>query len=233
MFEGEHLPCTAHPALDLVEYQGNPELPGDPADGLQELHRCWHDPSLTLDGFEDDRGGFGDPALGVLEKSFEVVDAGSGTGLPSDPHGAAVGVGVGHELDAGHDVGDMVLGVAVPRERHGSVPHPVVASGEGYDGAPAGGGLAQLYGGIGGIGAGGGAELHLGTGCELLGEDGEQRVHELFFQRGGQVQAVKGDAGPDHVDHGLVDLVVVVSESEGSRPVQEVEVSVTLHILDP
>ena len=172
VLEGEDLPRAAQPALDLVAYHGDPELPRDPADGPQELDRRRDDPALPLDRLEYDGGGFRDPALGVLQEPLEVVDAGPGPGLPADP-----------QLDAGHDVGDAVLGLQVPGEGHGPVAHPVVATGERYDGASAGGGLAELDGGVGGVGAGRGAELDLGAGRQLRRDDGEQGLHELVLQR--------------------------------------------------
>ena len=144
VLEGEHLSGTSHSALDLIADHGDTEFSGDPADRLEELDGCGDDPSLSLDGLEDDRRRFGDTALGILEETLEVCDARFGSRLSADPHGTAVGVGVWHELDAGHDVLDMVLGVAVAGEGHGAVPHAVIASGEGDDGAPSGGGLAEF-----------------------------------------------------------------------------------------
>ena len=214
MLEREHLTCTAHSALDLVADHGDVELFRDPANGLEELRGCGDDPSFSLYGLEDDRRGFGETALGVLQETLEVCDACLGSLLASESHGAAVGVGVGHELDTGHDVLHPVLGIQVACEGHCSVSHSVISSGECDDRSPSGGGLAQFDRCLGGIGPRRGTELHLGLGGELLRDDGEQGLHELLLPGGHEVQCVKRCIRLDEFDHGLADLGVVVSQCE-------------------
>ena len=233
MLEGEHLSGTSHTALNLVADHGDAKLLGDPADGLQELDGCGDHSSLSLDGLEDNCCGLGHSALGVLEKTLEVGDTGPGSCLSADAHGAAVGVGVGHELHAGHDVLHVVLRGAVTGERHGSVAHSVVSSGECDDGSPAGSCLAELDGGVGGVGSRGGTELDLGPLCEFRRENREQILQEHFFRRSHDVQRVEGCSGLDEIDHGLVDLIVVVAECERTRTVEEIEIAFSLNILHP
>lgn len=173
MLEGEHLAGTAHAALDLIADQRDVQLLGDPADLFEEFDGRGYDPSLSLDGLQDDGGGFRYPALGIPEQPLEVCDARLRARIPSEPHGAAVRVGVGHELHPGHGVRYVVLRSAVPGHRHRTMAHAVVSARECDYRAPARGRLAQLDGGIRGICAGGGAELYFGPGSEFRGQDRE------------------------------------------------------------
>ena len=233
VLECEDLTCTSHSALDLVADHGDVELLGDPADRLEELHGCGDHTALSLDGLEDDGCGFGDTALGILEETLEVCDACLGSLLSAETHGAAVGVGVGHELYAGHDVLHLVLGVAVAGERHGSVAHTVVSSGECDYCSPAGGGLAQFDRRIGRIGTGRRTELHLGVLGEFGRKDREKGLCELLLHGGHEIQCVERCSRIDQIHHGLIDLVVVVAESERTRSVEEIKVAFPFHILHP
>ena len=153
--DGQERAGAPAPGLDLVGAQQPVVLPAQRLQRREEGRRRLDDSARPEDRLDDDAGDVGRVDRVEEQVVADVVDGRvTGAARPRLPEGAAVGVGIRHVHEAGHDGPDAAtqLGdLGAERDRHRRL--PVVAAEEAEDQRPAGGPAHQPDRDLDGLGA--------------------------------------------------------------------------------
>ncbi len=199
----EHLAGASHAALDFVEDQQDAVAVGDAAQFVEELLGRDEVAAFALDRFDHDRGDFFGWKNGAEKRVLDGLRAFDGAGVDRLAVGAAVAIGVGDVVDAGHHREEVLaLAAAAAGERQRPHGAPVECAVERDELLAAGVIAGQLDGGLDGLGAGV-AEVDLRghaagrQGGQLLG----QVHHVLVVEVGARHVDQAGGLALDGFDH--------------------------------
>ena len=230
VLEGEEPAGPADPGLHLVDDEGDPALGGQPAHRPQPVVGRRVAATLALNALEDHPCDRRDAAVGVVEETLDVAHRDPRALDAADPERAAVRRGEGQEVHLARGAGDRRADRHRAARRQRPRGHPVVAAAEGEDGPPAGRGAHELERGLDRVGARGTAEVDTDVPIEAAGDVDEEFLDEAVLDRGGEVEGVEREAavedGADRRQHHRV----VVSEGEGARAGEAVEVGAALGV---
>ncbi len=216
---------AADARLHLVGDEGQSVRAGEGTHPPQPGIRRRVHTALALDRLDDHPGRVRHPGLRVVEVALGEPGTERGTRLAAHTEGAAVVLGIGKAQCVPHRRGGR---------RHVERPggHAVVSAGEAEHRLPARGAPYELERGLDGIGARGPAELDAAAGGQLARQGAEQFGDEGVLDRGREVEDVQGGLGVEDVPDRLEDHGMVVTEGEGARPGEAVQVPAAVRAFD-